>query len=121
MRKRSRLQERGERRGSTRTFARPPAAGQGTFSAAQKAFEALATAYARRDKPESECLAYLEAGADLAAVHWLHDTSQEAVRDRAGVSASLEFGAYSPAAEATADELYMPSSGIYTPPGGEAS
>ena len=68
----------------------------GTYNTARPAFESLAQEYAQRAGPDSEVSAYVAAGAELAGIHWMHDTSEEALRDRAGCTAGFEFGLYAP-------------------------
>lgn len=77
--------------------------GRGTFAAAQPAFESLALAYARRDDPDAETAAFTAAGGELSAVHWMHDTTEAAMRDRAGCTASFEFGLFNSPASAALD------------------
>lgn len=65
--------------------------GQGTFKAAQAALEALALEYASRQEVDTECTAFAEAGASLQGIHYMHETSPDALRDSAGCTASFEF------------------------------
>ena len=65
--------------------------GEGTFKAAQTALEALALEYASRHGADTECTAFAEAGASLQGIHYMHETSPDALRDSAGCTASFEF------------------------------
>jgi hypothetical protein len=68
--------------------------GVGTFEAARPGIEVLALDYAQHADEDTEAGAYRAAGADLAGVHYMHDTSAEAMRESAGCTAGFEFGLY---------------------------
>ena len=66
--------------------------GQGTFAKAESAFKELALEYAGTDVDADHESALLRvAGASLVGIHWLHDTSERAMRESGGVTASFEF------------------------------
>ena len=68
--------------------------GQGTFAAAQPAFERLATRFAEErlaTDADAEVGAFLSAGAELVGVHWMHDKSPPALRDSGGCTASFQW------------------------------
>ena len=68
--------------------------GVGTFKAARPAFERLAFGYAQRTlalDPDSEVAMFTGEGAELVQINWMHDASEEALRDCAGCTATLRF------------------------------
>lgn len=69
--------------------------GRGTFNAAKPAFEHLALEYAKMmlHAPDSECAAFRAADADLVGVSYMHASSEAALRDSAGCTASFELPA----------------------------
>ena len=66
--------------------------GQGTFRDAEKDFTTLALGFAGRAET-GEAAVYREAGAHLAGINWLHDTSPEAMADSGGCTAAFHFEA----------------------------
>ena len=62
-----------------------------TYATAKDAFKGLALEYAAMEDIEAESTAMALAGGRLVGVHWMHDTSEEALRAAAGCTASYEF------------------------------
>ena len=68
--------------------------GQGTFAAARPAWEELALEFARSHQDadsEATCLRDFVAGAQLAGVNWMHDSSPEAIKAAGGCTAAFAF------------------------------
>ena len=69
----------------------------GVSQAAKGAFEVLAKEYAASAELQpgggggGEPRLFADAGARLVGVHWMHDTSPDALADSAGCTASFEF------------------------------
>ena len=61
------------------------------YAAAQHAFQGLAMEYAAMEDVDAESTALALSGGRLVGVHWMHDTSKEALRAAAGCTASYEF------------------------------
>lgn len=61
------------------------------YAVARGAFEDLALEYSAIEDVEAESTAMALAGGRLAGIHWMHDTSEEALLAAAGCTASYEF------------------------------
>lgn len=65
--------------------------GEWTYQAARHIIEPLALKYATIEDADWECSMYKSAGGKLIDVHWMHDKSEEAMRNSVGCTASFEF------------------------------
>ena len=67
--------------------------GQGTYAAAQSAFERLASAYVAqavgRPDPDSESAMFVHAGGEVLGINWMQATDEESLRDCAGCTAHI--------------------------------
>ena len=64
--------------------------GAGTYRDAEQDFTTLALGFADR-RVTGECAYFRDAGAKLAGINWLHDTSPEALADSGGATAAFHF------------------------------
>ena len=64
--------------------------GKGTFEAAKEAWTTLALGFADRAEV-GEAAIFRGAGAKLAGINWLHDTSPEALEGSGGATAAFHF------------------------------
>jgi len=64
--------------------------GKGTFEAAREAWTTLALGFADRAEI-GEAAIFRGAGAKLAGINWLHDTSPEALEGSGGATAAFHF------------------------------